>query len=327
MSGELTTTQNKLPSEQMAPVSFETLQSLIVGGDLSRLDARQTVEYYTGFCSRIGLDPVTQPFKILVLNGKKTLYCDRGGTAQLNKKHGVTHTITAREKADDLYIVTVKASLQDGRATESIGAVSIINLKGESLANAMMKAETKAKRRSTLDLVGLGMLDESELESIPGAQTQPIPTQVTVIEPEAPKPLPPIDEKDRTERRKWRAKVNKMGQDCKTMEDVQKAIKTCEETLKAAFDNFTYHNETETYRSLLAVHAARIQDELARKSPEGIAAWIATMKKATTQKDFADFVAVYAGNDYLQTEEVEAALQEVADDFELPNWRELIKES
>lgn len=323
---ELTTNQNKLPSDQMAPVSFETLQSLIVGGDLSKLNPQQMVEYYTGFCSRIGLDPVTQPFKVLVLNGKKTLYCDRGGTAQLNKKHGVTHTITAREKADDLYIVTVKASLQDGRATESIGAVSIINLKGESLANAMMKAETKAKRRSTLDLVGLGMLDESELESIPGAQTQPIPTQVTVIDQEH-KPLPPIEEKERTERRKWRAKVNKMGQECKSLEDISKAVKTCEETLKEFFDTFTYHNETETFRSLLSVHAARIQDELARKSPEGISAWIATMRKATTQKDFADFVAVYAGNDYLQTEEVEAALEEVAIDFELQNWRELIKES
>lgn len=68
-------------------------------------------------------------------------------------------------------------------------------------------------------------------------------------------------------------------------------------------------------------------DELARKSPEGIAAWIATMKKATNQKDFADFVAVYARNDYLHTDEVEIALEEVAGDFELPNWRELIKDA
>lgn len=33
-----------------------------------------------------------------------------------------------------------------------------------------MKAETKAKRRFTLSISGLGFLDESEIESVPGAQ-------------------------------------------------------------------------------------------------------------------------------------------------------------
>ncbi len=33
-----------------------------------------------------------------------------------------------------------------------------------------MKAETKAKRRATLDLLGLGVLDESEADSIPNAE-------------------------------------------------------------------------------------------------------------------------------------------------------------
>ena len=35
----------------------------------------------------------------------------------------------------------------------------------------MMKAETKAKRRVTLSLCGLGWTDESEVGSIPNAQT------------------------------------------------------------------------------------------------------------------------------------------------------------
>ena len=33
-----------------------------------------------------------------------------------------------------------------------------------------MKAETKAKRRATLSIVGLGLLDETETETIPGAK-------------------------------------------------------------------------------------------------------------------------------------------------------------
>ena len=43
-----------------------------------------------------------------------------------------------------------------------MGVVSIAGLKGEALANAMMKAETKAKRRATLSICGLGWMDEVE---------------------------------------------------------------------------------------------------------------------------------------------------------------------
>jgi hypothetical protein len=43
-----------------------------------------------------------------------------------------------------------------------MSAVSVANLKGEAYCNALMKAETKAKRRATLDLLGLGILSEEE---------------------------------------------------------------------------------------------------------------------------------------------------------------------
>jgi hypothetical protein len=128
----------------------------------------------------MGLDPFTKPFDILRLNGKEVLYCTRSGTQQLNKLHKVSHTITSRDTNADagVYIVTSKASLPDGRCTESIGAVNIAGLKGEAYANAIMKAETKAKRRATLDLLGLGVLDESEAESIPNASVGALQTMV-----------------------------------------------------------------------------------------------------------------------------------------------------
>jgi hypothetical protein len=91
--------------------------------------------------------------------------------------------ITSRDTNTDagVYIVTSKASLPDGRCTESIGAVNIAGLKGEMYANAIMKAETKAKRRATLDLLGLGVLDESEAESIPNATTVALQTMVEAL--------------------------------------------------------------------------------------------------------------------------------------------------
>lgn len=156
---------------------------LILQGDLSKLSAGDKVRYYNGYCERMGLDPFTKPFDILRLNGKEVLYCTRSGTQQLNKLHKVSHLITSRDTNQDagVYIVTSKASLPDGRCTESIGAVNIQGLKGEMYANAIMKAETKAKRRATLDLLGLGVLDESEAESIPNATTVSLNTMVEAL--------------------------------------------------------------------------------------------------------------------------------------------------
>jgi hypothetical protein len=96
--------------------------------------------------------------------------------------------ITSREEVSGCYVVTARASFPDGRHDESIGAVPIENLKGEARANAVMKCETKAKRRVTLSLVGLSTLDESEVDSIPGAQP--------VTSPDIPQVLgsmPPLD--------------------------------------------------------------------------------------------------------------------------------------
>jgi hypothetical protein len=150
----------------------DIISSIVINGDISKLTQVDKVNYYRNFCDRLGLDPLSQPFKLLKLNGKEVMYCDRSGAQQLNKLHQVSHEIKTREviPSVDVYQVTARATLPDGRYTESIGAVSIGNLKGDGYANAIMKAETKAKRRATLDLLGLGMLDETEVETIKSAQ-------------------------------------------------------------------------------------------------------------------------------------------------------------
>ena len=163
-----------LPEVAAAELPENIVSSLILNGDLSKLNQIEKIEYYKAYCERIGLDPVTQPFKILNMKGKEVLYCDRSGTQQLNKLHSVSHRIVGRETMNGVYIVIAQAFLQNGRQTESIGAVTIEGLKGDNLCNALMKAETKAKRRSTLDLLGLGILDDSEIETIPNAVTKPV---------------------------------------------------------------------------------------------------------------------------------------------------------
>jgi hypothetical protein len=71
-------------------------------------------------------------------------------------------------------VVTAKAMDKNGKVDTSTGAVTISNLKGDALANALMKAETKAKRRVTLSICGLGILDESETDTMKEAITEDV---------------------------------------------------------------------------------------------------------------------------------------------------------
>jgi hypothetical protein len=111
---------------------------------------------------------LTQPFAYLRLNGKEVLYAKKDATEQLRFIHNISIDPTGftREVIEGVYVVTAPASMPSGRTDVSTGAVPIENLKGENRANAMMKAETKAKRRVTLSICGLGMLDETEVETI-----------------------------------------------------------------------------------------------------------------------------------------------------------------
>lgn len=146
------------------------LERVVLGGDLSKLSAQERMLYYRELCQSLKLNPLTQPFQYLSLSGKLVLYARKDATEQLRKQHGVSITKLDAQTTEGVYIVTATAKDQSGREDVATGAVAIENLRGEAKANAMLKAETKAKRRVTLSLCGLGMLDETEVESIPGAQ-------------------------------------------------------------------------------------------------------------------------------------------------------------
>lgn len=159
----------------MSTALVETTQGMaieraLIVGDLSQLKPEERLSFYKKVCESVGLNPLTKPFEYVSLNNKLTLYARKDATDQLRNIHNVSITILARELVDDCYVVTARATMPSGRTDESIGAVNIANLKGEAKANAMMKAETKAKRRVTLSICGLGMLDESEIETIPNAK-------------------------------------------------------------------------------------------------------------------------------------------------------------
>jgi hypothetical protein len=151
------------PRSAHEPTAYELA---LVQGDLSRLSPDERLAYYSKVCESMGLNPLTRPFEYITLNGKLTLYAKRDATDQLRRLSGVAVTITSRDIQGDIFVVTARALMPDGRTDESIGAVAVKGLQGDALANAYMKAETKAKRRVTLSICGLGWLDETEVETI-----------------------------------------------------------------------------------------------------------------------------------------------------------------
>ncbi len=169
------------------------IESVVITGDLSKLSPEQRLSYYKSVCSSLGLNPLTKPFDYITLNGRLTLYARKDAADQLRKLHDVSITRLERERIDSIYTVTAYAQDKSGRTDSSIGAVNIEGLKGDALANAVMKAETKSKRRVTLSICGLGMLDETELETIkeyteevPGTRPayNPAETQLPPPEPQ-----------------------------------------------------------------------------------------------------------------------------------------------
>jgi hypothetical protein len=163
--------------------NYALIEQVVIRGDLKGLTATQKSAYYGKVCESIGLNPLTRPFEYIVLNGREVLYARKDCADQLRRLYGITITITSRERIDDIYIVTARARMPAGREDESTGAVTIAGKKGDDLANALMKAETKAKRRATLSICGLGMLDETEVETIPQQAREP--AKVTRITPHA----------------------------------------------------------------------------------------------------------------------------------------------
>jgi hypothetical protein len=154
----------------------EVMEHVLIRGDLGALTHQERARYYIRICESLGLNPMTKPFEYLTLNGKLTLYALKGATDQLRKLHGVSVAIVSYEASDSLFTVHVRAKDRDGREDEDFGVVSLPDtLKGEARANTILKAVTKAKRRVTLSLCGLGFLDETEVEDIPARAKQEVP--------------------------------------------------------------------------------------------------------------------------------------------------------
>lgn len=201
------------PSESLEPVDpAEELQKFLFYGDLSSLSKSQQNEYIFKLSRSMGLNPWTRPFDMIVLNGKLTVYTNKGAAAQLRDlKHinlrkvyaGALRMGDGVPPYPGIYEVEIEASIPDEKAEGgfrrscNVGTVTIMDTVGEALSNAVLKCWTKAERRATLAIAGVAFPDETEVGSIPQGASEPqrrLPKQLSAVqrgpEPQAEAPSP-----------------------------------------------------------------------------------------------------------------------------------------
>ena len=165
--------------KSIARTDERVVESLALRGDISGLSPQDRIRYYLKTCKELGLNASAQPFAFLRLSGKEVMYPTRGATDQLARIHGVNREIIDGPKVIDLagskvLFAVCRASI--GQRVETATAAVPLPTGAENICNAVMKTETKARRRATLAILGLALQDESELDTIPRSQREEIPT-------------------------------------------------------------------------------------------------------------------------------------------------------
>ncbi len=215
----------------------QAMQQFLLSGDLSSVPPMARASLYVALCRYIGVDPIERPFLIFSDKGRTVLYAARSCTSALCRSRGISRELLGVEiktiGGHEMAVARARATIDEtGRHDEATGAVPMLQWdKGanrwrepspDEVANTVMKAETKAKRRAVLDLVGLGIPDESEVATIRGARTGSLDlsTGEIVIEAGEPKRERPKPEATVESIRAAAARVVSLSVEPTTVEDV-----------------------------------------------------------------------------------------------------------
>lgn len=165
-------------------LSMDDEEALLLQGDLAKLSNAGRKAYYRKRCDDLELDYLSRPFDYLVVNNpirglpsRVVLYANKNCFEQLRVKRNASSEIVKdvvesgvfRAYARAKCPIMIDCKIADYRFYDDIGAIPVSGLGGAELSNAIMKGVTKAHRRAMLGLCGLGMLDETEVETVPNA--------------------------------------------------------------------------------------------------------------------------------------------------------------
>jgi len=150
---------------------IDALVHVLGTGDLAQLSNEERVGHYLRVCRSLSLNPLSRPFDWIFFRDpdgteKLQLYPNQSCAAQLRRQHQMRLEVTRRETIGEMFVVEVKATTPDGREDFASKYVPLTNkygrLNGQQYANALMKAETGAKRRATFSMVGLALPPDTD---------------------------------------------------------------------------------------------------------------------------------------------------------------------
>src|SRR5208337_886927 len=171
------------------------MESLVVTGDLILLTTEERVRFYVQVCESMHLDVRTRPlqyFEQIDRNGKHSLilYALRNASVQLSRHYGLNVSFSQPEFHQETVMFFATVTNKEDRTDSAVGVQSLKGLSGKDYADAIMAAQTKAKRRAILDFVGSGLLDESEIEGMNGSTVEMKSDLIDSYVPPPPAPVP-----------------------------------------------------------------------------------------------------------------------------------------
>ena len=135
--------------------------------DLESLTDQQREQHYLDACSHFGLPPELRLLNFMWMDandGKRNLvlYALRGATDLIRDRQGISVVSTVPANGPGYVAFIVEGRNAAGRTEFAVGSASL----NQNLANNVMIAHTRAVRRLTLQFVGGGLLDESEVQGV-----------------------------------------------------------------------------------------------------------------------------------------------------------------
>lgn len=162
-----------IKEKEIRPVDSKGIENLLINGNLESLNEKQRIEYYSKVCDSLGLNPLTKPFDYIKLSGKLTLYANKNATEQLRKIYKVSILDMNTNQVGDVLVTKCKVQDGMGRTDVSTGAVTVGNLRGDALANAIMKSECVPLSYKVLTKNGFKSYDDVNIgELVAGVNTQ-----------------------------------------------------------------------------------------------------------------------------------------------------------
>lgn len=136
--------------------------------DLGPLSETQRQDYLRQASEYFGLDPSLNALDLIWMNNTDGIrrliaYARRGTTDILREIHGISVLSVTMQTAPGFVSFTAIGKNAKNRQEIAVGAAGTDGLKGDRLAAAVSTAQTRATRRLTLQFVGGGLLDESEV--------------------------------------------------------------------------------------------------------------------------------------------------------------------